>query len=358
MEQNLEKSLLQQYKKALDEIRGILGFFYAKFSNGDELTMQEMNRYNRLRDMENQLIAVLEKLSGIKETKIYETMSEVYAESFYRTAYALEQGVGITLSYTLLNERAIRKAILLPIDKLTLTQRLKHHRKQITETIRKELTQGLIQGESYSKMANRIKGVLDGDAAKAIRVVRTEAARAQNEGYYESYQHASDQGVDMVLRWLATLDRRTRVSHQMMDGKKVKFGEDFDVNGHKAKKPHDPRLPAAQVVNCRCTTTTEIEGISPTLQRRARDYENPQYLMRLTKRIDALMAEGYTEKQATKKAEEEIHPPNKVLEYTTYEDWKKSLKSASTSSSSGTNPKDRFVKVKEGKGQGNTIPKQ
>lgn len=58
----------------------------------------------------------------------------------------------------------------MPIDKMTLNQRLSIHRAQIISRIRKELSIGLRKGEGYAVMANRIKPILDGDAKKAQMV--------------------------------------------------------------------------------------------------------------------------------------------------------------------------------------------
>ncbi|MRA75852.1 phage head protein, partial [Bacillus thuringiensis] len=91
----------------------------------------------------------------------------------------------------------IKRAVQMPIDKMTLNQRLSTHRAQIISRIRKELSIGLRKGEGYAVMANRIKPILDGDAKKAQMVAWTESARVQNLGTYDSASQAFDEGVSM-----------------------------------------------------------------------------------------------------------------------------------------------------------------
>ncbi|PEY46552.1 phage head protein, partial [Bacillus cereus] len=119
-----------------------------------------------------------------------EKLSTQYGESFYYTSYLIEQEVSVTLSYGLLDPNIIKRAVQIPIDKMTLNQRLSTHRVQLVNRIRRELSIGLRKGEGYAVMANRIKPVLDGDAKKAMMVAWTESARVQNLGTYDSASHA------------------------------------------------------------------------------------------------------------------------------------------------------------------------
>ncbi|PFR25305.1 phage head protein, partial [Bacillus cereus] len=47
IEDELEKAILYLYKDALEEVRGILAFYYAKYAVNEQLSMQEMRRFNR-----------------------------------------------------------------------------------------------------------------------------------------------------------------------------------------------------------------------------------------------------------------------------------------------------------------------
>jgi SPP1 gp7 family putative phage head morphogenesis protein len=269
MEKQLEKGLLFHYKDALTEARGLLASYFARFGQGDELTLSQMRQMNRLESLVNQLEQIVNVIYEGNRDKLSVGVGSVYAESFYRTAFYLEKEVGVDLNFTLLSPLVVERAVQMPIDKLTLNKRLERNRKQLTAFLRREITNGLILGESYAKIGNRIKDSLQGDAKKAMRVARTETARVQNLGAYDSSKHVQDQGVQLKKIWVSSLDSRTRKSHQRADGQTVGFDESFTVGGKKAKHPHDRGLPAKEVVNCRCTYITEVEGFNPAITRRA-----------------------------------------------------------------------------------------
>jgi uncharacterized protein with gpF-like domain len=289
IEDELEKAILYLYKDALEEVRGILAFYYAKYAVNEQLSMQEMRRFNRYKNMQSELLQVINEITYEKKKTLDEKLSTQYGESFYYTSYLIEQEVGISLAYGLIDPNVIKRAVQMPIDKMTLNQRLSTHRVQIVSQIRKELSIGLRKGEGYAVMANRIKGSLDGDAKKAMAVAWTESARVQNLGTYDSASQAVEQGVQMEKIWISTLDKRTRPSHQAADHQKVPFDGLFSVGGHKCEYPHDSNLPAKEVVRCRCTFITEVADISPFIERRAR---NPT-----TGRNEVIAAVSYREWQ-------------------------------------------------------------
>ncbi|MED2789695.1 phage minor head protein [Bacillus thuringiensis] len=233
--------------------------------------MQEMRRFNRYKSMQSELQHVINEITYEKKKTLNETLSNQYGESFYYTSYLIEKEVGVALSYGLLDPNVIKRAVQMPIDKMTLNQRLSTHRVQIVNRIRRELSIGLRKGEGYATMANRIKPILDGDAKKAQMVAWTESARVQNLGTYDSASHAFDEGVSMKKIWISTLDKRTRPTHQAADHQKVPFKGLFKVGGYSCEYPHDSNLPAKEVVRCRCTFITEVADVSSFIERRARN---------------------------------------------------------------------------------------
>jgi SPP1 gp7 family putative phage head morphogenesis protein len=116
-----------------------------------------------------------------------------------------------------------------------------------------------VQGEGYTKMSKRIKDTLDGNATKAITVVRTEAHRVQNDGRLQSMQHAEKKGLQLQKMWVASLDDRTRKSHAKLDGQVVDIDKPFVVDGHKAMAPNKFGRPELDI-NCRCKIVERVVG--------------------------------------------------------------------------------------------------
>ena len=95
-----------------------------------------------------------------------------------------------------------------------MNERLERNRKKIIHTIQTEITQGLVRNETYGMMAKRLKKTLEGDAVKAMRIVRTEAHRVQEKAKHDAAEHANNSGVVMVKKWNNRMDERSRPAHR------------------------------------------------------------------------------------------------------------------------------------------------
>lgn len=126
----------------------------------------------------------------------------------------------------------------------------------VLEDIRRVLVEGAEEGESVQQMARRLREAWpEITMRRAERIVRTEVVGASNRASLMGYERAAqDFGLDLELEWIATKDGRTRDSHRRLDGERVPLGGMFEVGGYPAAYPGDPSLPAAERVNCRCTT--------------------------------------------------------------------------------------------------------
>ena len=136
---------------------------------------------------------------------------------------------------------------------------LKWGKKQITKSV----TSGLLQGKSVGKIATDLQArVSEMNRSSAVRAARTAITSAQNGGRMDSYKAASDMGIKVRKRWVATKDGRTRHAHQKLDGQTVEWDEPFTSELGKIRYPGDQRAKPANVYNCRCTMrTVEKPGI-------------------------------------------------------------------------------------------------
>lgn len=266
LSKSYEKELIKAYSESLNAIRAKMSLIYEKYSIDGTLSYADMTRYDRLTALDKEVTDQLAVLS-VKKTKAIKTLSaEVYQESFFRIAFALESEANVRLGYGLINPKVIEASIQNPISGLTLNDRLIKDRNNIIISIRQQITQGLIQGEAYPKMAKRIKETLGGDASKALRIAQNEAHRVQQEGRLASMEHAQSKGVKMVKVWHASFVGKFRKNHARLDGVKVGMDEYFESNGHKAKGPGLFGI-AEEDINCHCTVRPEIDGYAPELRR-------------------------------------------------------------------------------------------
>jgi hypothetical protein len=124
--------------------------------------------------------------------------------------------------------------------------------------------------------------------------------------------------------WLSSHDFSVRQAHRKLDGDKADKEGYFHYKGAKAKGPSLFGI-AKLDIRCRCDIIYTANGEKPDTMR-VRDYDNADYQRRLSERIDELMAEGLTEKQAERKAKRQVYPPSKIVEYSTYAKWYEGLK--------------------------------
>ncbi len=264
-----EKALLKNYRAALEEIKRKIAAIYEKY--GDDVQFSDLVSYNRLTNLEQQIADEIKKLTNeiIKTTT--STLKDIYSEQFYLTGFAFEQSLGAKLGFGLLNPDIIKASVLNPMDRIKWTDRMKDHAQQFVKQIQSELTQGLIQGEGYGKIAKRIVDKTGINAGKVIRIVRTEGHRVQSAGgllAYDKAQAAADRlGLKTVKVWVATLDNRTRDSHQKMDGKEADDKGLFSLpSGVTAEAPGLSGV-AEEDINCRCTTIMQFKDFPPAFRK-------------------------------------------------------------------------------------------
>ncbi|MFA1821168.1 phage minor head protein [Virgibacillus oceani] len=251
-----EKELIRNYQTALSEIRSKLSAAYEKA----DWNWAEMNKYNRLAKLEEQIGEEIRKLTGKNAMSLKKGQRHMFEEAYYRTAYALSSEVGADLGFALLDTDEIQRSIENPLDRVGFLQRNRDNQYQLTRQLREQLTQGLVQGESYRTTARRIKERMDIGAGNALRIARTENNRIRNKSSQDSMEKAQESGLILKKTWLSSHGARTRPEHEEMDGVTVDIDQPFDVDGYEMMYPGDESAPGYLVINCRCTTIAEPEG--------------------------------------------------------------------------------------------------
>lgn len=97
-------------------------------------------------------------------------------------------------------------------------------------------------------------------------IARTEALNALRAGRHEGYQQLIDSGNvradQLTVTWSATMDGRTRDSHQALNGQRIRFGQLFTspLTGARLEYPGDTThsAPASETVQCRCLAEYSI----------------------------------------------------------------------------------------------------
>ena len=285
----LERRISRVYREAWDDLEKTVIDYFTAFEKRDEemkklvgteingkiWTEQDylqwrLNQIGRGERFDDLAVKVAERYTKANETAISYVNDEtpsVYSLNRNYAAYTIEKVAG-NVGFTLWDEYTVKRLIKDDPDVMPYYPKeravkrgidLKYGQRQI----KKSVTSGILQGKSVGNIAKDLQArVSEMNRASAVRAARTAITSAQNGGRMDSYKAASDIGIKVRKRWVATKDGRTRHAHQKLDGQTVDWDESFSSELGKIRYPGDPRAKPALTYNCRCTLrTVEKPGI-------------------------------------------------------------------------------------------------
>lgn len=287
----MEKRLAKEYAVAEREVQAKIDDYFDRFRLKDQKwrewvkdgtkTKQEYQQWRigqmavgkRWENMKETIAEDYHHANDIARSIVRGYLPEVYATNFNYGTYEAEMGAKIDTSFTLYSRESVERIMrddpkLLPDPgrkkkaEIAAGKDIAWNRQQVQSV----MIQGILQGESIPKLANRLaKEVGERDHRAAIRNARTMATGAQNAGRVDAYKRAESMGIDMEDGWIATLDMRTRHEHRELDGQRQKVGDSFVVpsTGEKIRYPGDPQAPGHLIYSCRCTIRGFVKGLEP-----------------------------------------------------------------------------------------------
>ena len=275
--EEMEKRLSAIYSRAEKEIQKTADEYFSKFAKQDEakrklleqgkITEDEYKKWRKNKLMYGKRFTAMKEQCAKQLLNVNQTalayvngkLPEVYAINYNALESAVD-GVG-GYSFVLVDADTIKNLAttdtsLLPYKKIDPTKDIPWNMKKINA----EVLQGILQGESMDKIANRIKHVQDMNRDSAIRTGRTLVTGAENKGRQDSYARAEADGIILQKEWLATNDSRTRHEHIELDGQIVAQDKPFHNAIGAIMFPGDPTADGANVYNCRCSMRAVVKG--------------------------------------------------------------------------------------------------
>lgn len=296
----LERRIARVYREARDELQKMIETYFESFrardeemksligtiQNGKEWTEEDykqwrLNQIGRGRRFEDLRDEIAERMTKANETAIAyvnDTTPGIYSLNRNYAAYTIEQAAG-NVGFTLWDESTVRRLLVEEPDLMPNYPEAKAVKRGIDleygkKQIRASVTSGILQGESVGKIASDLQNrIAEMNRTSAVRAARTAVTGAENAGRMDSYKAASDMGIKVRKRWVATKDGRTRHAHRRLDGQTVGWNESFASELGKIRYPGDPRAKPANVYNCRCSlrTVEKPEMEAEPRQMRVRD---------------------------------------------------------------------------------------
>ncbi|WJD66307.1 phage head morphogenesis protein [Staphylococcus epidermidis] len=270
-----DKEIETLFAKRLKEIKQIIANMYEKYDRDEpQLTWTEFNKYNRLNKELNRIGQMLSQDYREVAKAIKQSQQNVYIEKYMMSLFLYEVASQTSMSFDIPTTQTIQTAIEQPIEFIKLVPTLQKHRDDTLKRIRMHITQGIMSGEGYSKIAKALRDDLGMAKAQSVRVARTETGRALSQAGLDSAMVAKDNGLDMKKRWYATKDTRTRDTHRHLDGTSVDIEDNFHSSGcvGPAPKLFVGVASAKENINCRCKLLYYIdEDELPTTMRTKED---------------------------------------------------------------------------------------
>ena len=171
---------------------------------------------SRLEAIQMQIQQQIELLYGNQLDGLDSLLKKIAGDGYTQSAFAIQKGIGLGWDITALNQKKLETLLSKPwtTDGRTFSDRIWSKKKELVGSVQKELTQGLLRGDSPQKITDAIKNRFNVSRYQAGRLVHTETTYFNAISTKQAYQ---DLGVEKI-EILETLDSHTCEICQPLDG--------------------------------------------------------------------------------------------------------------------------------------------
>lgn len=259
------KAYMKVESKKLDSLK-------AKADNGDEKDkkkyQQELKKYTienkRYKAMVDQTTTQLAHVNEKAISYLNGKTPNIYAMN-YNEAVEVIKDSKLNIAFDLVDEHTVKMLVAnKEIDLLPKRLDIPKDKLWNKKMINSQVTQGILQGESISKISKRLQNVTDMNKDSAIRNARTMTTNAENLGRIDSYKELQSQGCEIKKVWIATHDRRVRAWHEDLDGDEKNLDEPFENEYGFIMQPGDYSANPANIYCCRCSLESKIISFNGT----------------------------------------------------------------------------------------------
>ena len=251
----IEKELVDEYKKAMNEIGKEISNLFYKYAKDNNLSFSDAKKYLNSKEfkefkrdlksymklieetgdeellLELNTLAMKSRISRLEEmfyqcgkyiNEVYESTnkrlqiaySSTIKDNYYQTIYDIHKSIGVGVSFSYIDNDMIKEILAFPWSGRHYSQRLWSNRTKLKNAMVEELTQMLIQGKGVKETSKALSKRLDADLKNCIRLIHTEHSYFMEQASQKAYDECD------VTKYqiLATLDKRTSEICQKLDG--------------------------------------------------------------------------------------------------------------------------------------------
>ena len=356
----LAKELQSHYKKAYKEIEKEINNLFEKYAKDNELTYAEASKYltsdefkiwrtdikgylemiednpevllelntlamksriTRWEALQYEIDKILNDLTQTTTESTTELLTDTLKDNYNRNVFNISKKAGFVANFSGIDNKTIERILSYPWCGVTYEETFWKNKKILRDTIKQEMTQMIIRGESSNKVAQRMAQKLDGSYKNAVRIIQTEHAYVMNEASKYTYEDLNIEKYE----FLATLDKRTCKDCAKLDGKVFNLKDAITGLNYPPLHPND-----------RCTTVPYYKDDEDTM-RFARDEDG--------KRIK--VPANMTYEEWAKKYIDKDYVNNSNIEDIIKEELKKKNKTKTTTKAKPKTSKPKATKKKK-----------
>ena len=178
-------------------------------------TLAMKSRITRLEALQYEIDKQLNKLNIEAEKGTKKLLTQTLKDDYYKNVYNISKEKGFLANFSGIDNKTIERVLSYPWSGANYSERIWNNKKQLGRTIKNEMVQMIIRGESSNKVAKRIAEKMDSSYKNAVRLIQTEHSYVMNEASKYTYE---DLNIGKY-EFLATLDKRTCKDCAKLDGK-------------------------------------------------------------------------------------------------------------------------------------------
>ena len=280
---NLAKELEHHYKLANKEIEKEINNLFEKYAKDNQLTYAEATKYltgeefkewrtdikgylkmiednpdillelntlamksriTRWESLQYEIDKQLNKLAITTEKETEELLTDTLKDNYNRNIYNISKKTGFLANFSGINNKTIERILSYEWSGNNYSGRIWNNKQQLSKTIKEEIIQMLIRGESSKKVSQRVATRMNASYKNAVRLVQTEHSYVMEQANKITYEDLKIE----KYQFLATPSERTCDVCGNLD---LKI---FNVKDMISGKNCSPMHPS-----CRCTSLLYYE---------------------------------------------------------------------------------------------------
>lgn len=196
------RQLLEMYQEASKDISQELYRITEKVKGGQDITLTDMHKYNRLGELQKNFEGIVKDLGEKTESFVRGNVQDGFKDVYSSTSAAISNE-----KFTAPNRQLMDEILDRPWLGDSFSSRLWQNTSTLAQTLQDDLVIGLQQGKTIAEISINLANKMQQGFNVAHRLVRTETMHYLNDATLRSYK---DRGVTHVQMWTAKDERRCK----------------------------------------------------------------------------------------------------------------------------------------------------